>query len=238
MIELASKANDTGNADIGTIILHRLAKVDGLTISVTSAAAPGKAKKEYEKGREDEAKSKWDSAREHFARAVDIYPKYAVAWNELGRMQLQKDDVAEATDSFQKSIAADSKFINPYGGLVTIGLKGQQWKQVAELTDKILAMNPVDFPQYWLDNSLANYFLGGLDAAQKSAERGLATDPHHRVPRLEYTLGMILARKKDYAAALTHVQNYLKLLPDAPDRGPVEKQIAELQRLTTTSQLK
>ena len=38
------------NPDIGTIILHRLGKVDGFTISVVSALAPKDARKAYEKG--------------------------------------------------------------------------------------------------------------------------------------------------------------------------------------------
>ncbi len=237
-IELASKVNETGNADVGTIVLHRLAKVEGLTISATSAAAPGKARKEFQKGQEDEKKAKWDSAQPHFSKAVEIYPKYAVAWNELGRVELQKNDIESASKSFQQSINSDSKFVSPYGGLIQIALKARDWKAVADLTDKLLALNPVSFPQYWFDNSLANYFLESFDAAQKSAERGLSVDPQHQVPRLEYMLGMVLVKKRDYAGALTHVQNYLRLLPGAPDRETVEKQIAELQRLSTTSQLK
>ena len=38
------------NPDVGTIILHRLGNVDGLTISVTSALAPKEARKSLRKG--------------------------------------------------------------------------------------------------------------------------------------------------------------------------------------------
>src|SRR5205814_1216247 len=38
------------NPDVGTIVLHRLANVEGLTISATSALAPKDARKAYEKG--------------------------------------------------------------------------------------------------------------------------------------------------------------------------------------------
>ncbi len=237
-IELASKVNETGNADIGTIILHRLAKVEGLTISATSAAAPGKARKEFQKGQQEEKKGKWDSAQQHFSKAVETYPRYAVAWNELGRVQLEKKDVDGARKSFQQAISADTKFVSPYAGLVQIALQNRQWKDVADLTDKLLALNPVSFPQYWFDSSLANYFLENLDAAQKSAERGLSVDPQHHVPRLEYVLGMVLAKKHDYPGALQHVQNYLRLSPNAADRDTVQKQVAELQRLSATSELK
>jgi tetratricopeptide (TPR) repeat protein len=237
-IELASKVNETGNANVGTLVLHRMGKVEGLTISATSAAAPGKAKKEFQKGREDGAKAKWDSAQQHFAKAVEIYPKYAVAWNELGRVQLRNNDVAAATTSFQHAIEADASYVSPYGGLADIAVKAQQWKQLVDVTDKLLALNPVSFPAYWYDNALGHLFLKNLDDAEKSAMRGLSADPQHQVPRLEYLLGMILAQKRDYPGALTHVQNYLRLSPNAQDRETVEKQVAELQRLTTTSQVK
>ena len=51
------------NPNIGTIVLHRMAKVDGLTISVVSALAPKDARKAYEKGREAEANNKPDDAQ-------------------------------------------------------------------------------------------------------------------------------------------------------------------------------
>jgi len=38
------------NPEIGTIILHRMANVEGFTYSMTSALAPKEAKKSYEKG--------------------------------------------------------------------------------------------------------------------------------------------------------------------------------------------
>src|SRR5438105_3080049 len=40
------------NPDLGTIILHRLGNVEGVTISATSLNAPKDAKKSYEKGRD------------------------------------------------------------------------------------------------------------------------------------------------------------------------------------------
>ena len=38
------------NMDVGTIVLHRLAGVEGTSISVTSMMAPKAAKKAYEQG--------------------------------------------------------------------------------------------------------------------------------------------------------------------------------------------
>src|SRR6185437_15695410 len=51
VIELSSKFMDVGNSDVGNLILHRMRQVQGLTISITTAQAPSKAKRQFEKGR-------------------------------------------------------------------------------------------------------------------------------------------------------------------------------------------
>ncbi len=229
-VELASKMTQFGNADVGTIVLHRLGHVEGFTISATSALAPGKAKKLYEQGREDEKKNKWDGAQEKFSKAVSVYPKYAVAWYELGRVQVQKNDIEAAKNSFRQSIAADRTYISPYEQLAVIAMQGKQWKDLSDNTDELLRLNSVTFPQYWLYNSIANYYLRNFDKAQKSAESGLNIDPKHQVPKLEYILGIVLAQKQDYPNALVHVRNYIRLVPNAPDIQVAQQQANELEK--------
>jgi len=80
------------STDVGRLVLHRLGQVEGLTISATSAMAPKDAQKAFEKGRDKAAKQKWDEARPFFEKAVQIYPKYAVAWFELGSIQMRKGE--------------------------------------------------------------------------------------------------------------------------------------------------
>jgi tetratricopeptide (TPR) repeat protein len=231
-IMLASKMNEVGTAEVGTIVLHRMEKVEGFTISATSVMAPDKAKKEYQKGRDDAAKTKWDAAKSRFSKAVEIYPKYAVAWFELGRVQLQQKDVAGAKSSFQHSIQADSKFVSPYEQLAELAMQEKQWNDLAVNTDELVKLNPVSFPQYWYYNAIANYFLQSFDKAEKSASQALVTDVQHRIPKIEYVLGMILAQKKDYTGALTHLRNYIRLSPSAPDLELAQKQIAALEKLS------
>jgi tetratricopeptide (TPR) repeat protein len=231
VITLASKMNDFGNADVGTIVLHRLQQVEGLTISATSAMAPDKAKKSYQKGRDDEKKQKFDAATEKFQKAVEIYPNYAVAWYELGRIQAQEKDMAAAKASFEASIKADPKYVSPLDDLATIKVQERQWADVVQLTEQLLKLNPLSFPDAWLYNGVANYNLQAFDKAEKSARQGLAADVQHRFPKMEYLLGMILIQKRDYQGAATHIRAYLKLAPNASDAETAQKQVAELDRL-------
>jgi tetratricopeptide (TPR) repeat protein len=158
-----------------------------------------------------------------------------VAWYELGRVQIQRKDLTGAKNSFQQSIAADRTYISPYEQLAQIAMQAKQWKDLSDDTDQMLRLNAVSFPQYWLYNAVASYFLQNYDKAQKSAEAGLNIDPKHRVPKLEYILGMVLVEKHDYPNALQHVRNYIQLAPNAPDAELAHKQVAELERLSGNS---
>lgn len=229
-IELSNRITGGGMSDVGRIVLHRLAKVEGLTLSATSAAAPSAAKKALEKGREDVRKNKLDAARQSFQKAVEIYPQYALAWCELGRLQLQDNQPDAARASFDKAVAADAKYVNPYVGLSQIALKEQKWQEVVNVTGKLLALDPVSFPDAWFYNGVGNYQLHDLDAAEKSARRGVQIDTAHHTPKIQYLLGMVLAQKHQYQEATQYMQQYLQLSTAPADIAEAQKQLAELQR--------
>ena len=237
LIQLSSKISDFGSSDIGRLTLHRLAHVEGFTISVTSAQAPGGARKAFDKGREQEKKSQWDKAHESFAKAVELYPQYAVAWFELGRVQLQQKNMTGARQSFEQARAADPKYVSPYHALAQLGASEKRWADVLEITDKLLRLNPVDFPEAWLWNSVGNYSGQNFEAAENSARQGIKVDESHRAPKLEYVLGMLLLRKQDYAGASQHMQQYLSLATQPADLDEARKQLAEIERHSSSAGL-
>jgi tetratricopeptide (TPR) repeat protein len=235
IVELAEHLSNSnlGVTDVGAIVLHRMSQVQGFTISATSARAPEKAKKEYDKGRELEKKEKWDPALASFQKAVEVYPEYAIAWFEMGRMQVKKENLEAARQSFRQALSADSKFVGPYHELAQLAVRDKQWQEVVDTTDALLKLNPVNFAGDWLLNAAGNFYLRHLDAAERSARRGLELDVQHQIPKLEYLLGVILVEKHDYAEALEHVRNYLRLAPHAADAETAQKQAEELERLSS-----
>ena len=219
------------NPDVGTIILHRLANVEGLTISATSALAPKDAKKAFDKARNAARKQKWDEAEKEYQKAVDIYPKYAAAWYQLGLVQQQKKDEEAARKSYAQALAADPKFVSPYQQLAVMAAQEQKWQEVIDDTDRLLHLNPVDFPQAWLFNSLGNYYLKNMDAAEKSAREGISRDAAHRYASMNHVLGVILAQKQDYAGAVEQLRNYIHYAPNATDIDQVKQQLSEVEKV-------
>lgn len=218
------------NPEVGTIVLHRLGNVEGTTISFTSLQAPKDAKKAYEKGRDALKKNKAEAAQKELEKAVGIYPKYAAAWFEIGKLREGQKDVEGARKAYQEALAADAKFVSPYLHLAVMAAQERKWQEVADTSDRVIKLNPFEFPQAFFFNSVANYNLGKLDVAEKSAREAKKIDAEHRFPKVDHLLGMILAQKRDYSGALVQMRSYLQLAPDAQDADAVKQQITELER--------
>ena len=218
--------------NVGTIVLHRLANVEGTAISVTSLQAPKEARRAYERAVQHLRKEKTAEAEAELRKAVEIYPHYAAAWYELGRIQAQEGDTAQARNSFAASVAADGKYISPYLKLAELDAQGEDWAALADTTSRVLKLDPVDYPMAYFYNATANLKLGRLDDAESSARAGQKLDTAHQVPRLEQILAKVLAAKKDYAGAAAHLSSYLALAPDTADAAELKKQLAELERLS------
>jgi tetratricopeptide (TPR) repeat protein len=216
--------------DVGTIVLHRLANVEGLTTSATSALAPKDARKAFEKGLEAAKKGKPDDAEKNFEKAVEVYPRYAAAWYELGRIYEQRDHLDKAREAYNQSLTADSKYINPYERLYMFALNEQKWEDAANLTDHVIHLNPYDFPLAFYFNAIANAQLNKLDAAERSAREAVKLDTQKQNPRSYYILGFILAQKQDFAGAADCLRTYLKEAPDSKDADAVRKQLGEIDK--------
>jgi tetratricopeptide (TPR) repeat protein len=234
-ISLEGRINGSQNLDVGRIVLHRLANVEGLTISATTAAAPDSARKAFSKGQEQKQKGRWDEAKKSLEKAVRLYPKFAAAWFELGTVQVQQNEPEAARASFEQSIAADEKYIDPYHALMRLSIGDQNWRRVIEVSGKLLALNPVNFPDAWYFNGVGYFYLENFSAAEKSARRGLATDGGHRVPKLEYLLGMALLKSNAYPEAARHMQTYLQMVKNPVEIVEAQKQLAEIRRLSANA---
>jgi len=221
--------------EVGTIFLHRLGNVEGRVISAISLAAPKNARKAFEKGMDQARRRKLDDAMKNFQKAVEVYPKYAAAWFELGRLQAAKGQADAAHQSFNAAVAADPKYLNPYLELSRLALGAKNWPELADVTGRAVKLDPFDYPQQFFFNSVANYNLRNLDAAETSARAAEKLDTEHRYPQVSHLLGVILVQRQDYTAAAGEMRNYLKFAPGAADATTVRGQLDQLEKLSAES---
>lgn len=229
VINLANRrALDDPN--VGTILLHRVGSAEGNTVSAVSLAAPKDARKAYDHGMQALKKQKTEEARKDFTKAVELYPKYAAAWNELGKLQA-KDAPDAARKSFGSAIEADPKFTAPYMQLAVLALHDKNWQEVAELTDRVTKLDPFDYPNAFFYNAVANYNLKHMEAAEQSAVQAQKLDTRNAMPQVNQLLGILMAMRKDFTGAAAQFRNYLKAAPDGPEAATVRSQLVEVEKI-------
>lgn len=214
--------------NLGTITLSPEERGGGTELSTTSKAAPTNAMKAFEKARAEWLAQDPDGAEKNLKKAVQLYPGFAQAWLQLGKIQESSEPQA-ARDSFSKALAADPKFVLPYEQLAALAVQGEKWQETLDNTNHALELDPAGTPQLWYYDALAKFQLGKTDEANVSASKSLAIDPRHSVPNTEQLLAVILARKADYAGALQHLKNCLTYIPAGPQSDLIKQQIAQLE---------
>lgn len=125
--------HSSDSPDIGQIALHRIAGVEGASISLTAMMAPKDAKKAYERGLQSLLKNKLAEAAKDFEKAVGLYPNYADAWVNLGKVRLEQQSIEPARIALKKAMEADPKLVAPYVELGLLAAKDGKWRNPASI---------------------------------------------------------------------------------------------------------
>jgi tetratricopeptide (TPR) repeat protein len=216
------------NPNMGAIILHPLSNAQGMTISATTGLAPKEAQKSYERGRDAVRHNQPDLAQKDFARAVGIFPRFAAAWFELGKVLEQRGHRSEARNAYAKAIAADADFLNPFERLYLLDTRESKWQEAADASSRVLHRDPYEFPSAYYVNALANLQLQNLDAAERmareAAKLGDTVDP-----RANYVLGLVLAQQGHLPEAAESLRAFLSAALGGAEQKDAERILANLE---------
>lgn len=202
------------------------ASPSGTVISVASLNVPKQAQKEFNKGRELGQKKKYDEGLARLQKAVEIYPKYAEAFNEMGLIYRRQSQVGPAQEMFQKAINADPGWVYSYLNLASLQLNQNAFAELLQTTQRVLQLNSSLAPAHYF-SAVAHASLGNLAEAEKAA---LAADrsEHTQVPQVHMLLGRIYEARGASSDAVTQYKLYLKENPDAPNAEKVKQAIENL----------
>ncbi len=206
------------NSDVGILVLRRLEKVQGLTVSYTVLKAPKKARKAYEKADKELRKENGNipKAVKNLEKAVKIYPEYAAAWFLMGNSKLAMGDRPGAREAFQKSIEADPKYLRPYINLGEMALRDENWAEVARLCEGVTTLNPHIMRVHYF-SGVANLNLGELEKARASIQKVLDHGKSRYLVGSHYVMGAILTQMRDFPGAAESFRLFLKASPqDTP----------------------
>ncbi len=226
---------DNWQIDVGTIFLKRMGDARGTTISLTTMAAPKEAQNAYEKAQKAMTKEKTAEAEKELNKAVHLYPSFASAWTLLGEIHRQQNQFDLARTEYAQAQAADPQFVNPSYGLTMIAMQEKKWPDAIRFSEQVIKMNAYAFPVAYFFNAAANYNAQNFTAAEESALKFKSLDTAHSHPDVCLLLSYILSRKRDYSAAAQQIQDYLTLVPEAPNAESLKADAKRLQDLSTSA---
>ena len=189
------------------------------TVSVYEAMVPRGAQQEYERGREQRAHSNCAKALPHLEKAVQEFPEYASAYNELALCYVEAHDFERAETAFKQSIKFGSSVYPPIN-LADLYLKENRADDARGALDSAIRKMPQEGDLYY---ALANvYFVEGrLDEAEKA---GVAADSRvHRIPDLHVLRAKIYAQQGNPAAVREQLETFLKEAPNSPTAPRIRK---------------
>jgi tetratricopeptide (TPR) repeat protein len=179
-------------------------------------------------------------------KAVGIYPRYTIAWFELGNVLEKEKQKEEARTAFAKATAIDSRFLPPYLSLASMAFAEGDWPALLALSNHILDLDPLthvavtgfivdtdplNSADAYFYNAAANFQLNRVEEAEKSALKAEQIALPAHFPQVHLLLAQIFARKNDYAIAIRELRTYLELAPNASNADHVRAYLANLEKL-------
>jgi len=223
------------------------------------ATADAAASEEYLRGRDCLAtfiyhtisRETLEAGIEHFRRAIEIDPKFALAYSALGSCYInrvlkalgQAGDHEKAKNAFRKALALDPRLLEARMQMVFIYLTGGQ-KQRARAEVELLRDEYPNDPGVQFVRGVVARLDGAYDRALRSFARMARLNPSDRVVA-SYNRARIFMYQKLYEEALRELDEGAALEPEHPMimvfrarvlyyRGEVDAALRILQKVLQT----
>jgi Tfp pilus assembly protein PilF len=203
------------------------ASSDDLKVSAQDLAVPRRARAEFEKGMEANAKADYKAAQNALERAVALYPPYVKAHNNLGVLYQKAGLNDKARAEYSKAVAFDPKFVPGYVNLAKVSIVGGDLAETEAELKKALDVEPGAVHALLLMCS-TEFARNELAEALATAHRihELTQDPQYAEAHL-ISARILISQGKPEAAAAEY-RTFMKERPDDPRSESLKSLIARL----------
>ncbi len=204
--------------------------VKSIASRVISAAelrqqVPPNAKKAYEHGLQAVKKGKFSEAATYFEQALQFYPDYIAARNDLGAQYLKLKRIDEAEKHFQIVLTNDPKNFNAKYNMGLVQFERHDYVGALALLNEAISFDSSRaVPHLWI--GIVKLEMGNLPDAETSLVRSLLMGGDECVAA-HYHLARIYVSRGDMGDARRSIQAYLEQAP----RGEYSKEAKELAQL-------
>jgi VWFA-related protein len=186
----------------------------GGSVSKFDLKAPGKARREYEKGYQFLMKKDFPAAVEHLTTATSIYPSFVAAYNALGSAYLPLRQHDQARTAFSQAVTLDNHLPTSYFNLGCAELALKNYSPAEQSMQRASVIAPLDlnlltalaYSQYMNQN-----FPAVIKTAQQVHDR-----KHDGAAMVHFFAAAAWEAQQNYPEAQRELNTLLKEDPKSP----------------------
>jgi tetratricopeptide (TPR) repeat protein len=230
-IELIGGTQVRGNTKLVLFPEHPVSAEghQGEIVSRNELKAPKNAVKQVEIAERRLEEDDLATAAGAIEKALTVYPNYARAHFQRGRILEKQGRVRGAIESYQKTIEVDSNFFPAYAALAEVFRLEAQYATLGKLTANWKKAQPLEATPYYY-SALAYFESGEFRLAVEDALMA-ARFPHQNLPHLSLLLANCYIKLHDPQAAAAQMQEFLASRPDDPMVPQVQRSLEAIRQV-------
>lgn len=204
----------------------KLAK-PSVSVAELSQNVPSRAKKEFEKASAAARRGLTEGAIAHLKKAIEIYPQFVMAYNDLGVQLLSLGRLDEAREALERAVSLDRTGFNPALNLGIVLVHLHRFAEANEMLMRALKEQP-NSAAARLYSGLAFKGLNQNESAEREFKAAYERGGAEYGVALFY-LGQLCLSQGNRNLALQYFERYLTEVPNAANADQVRQTIARLR---------
>ena len=206
---------------------------DSAMVATTNLAVPRGAKKKFESAGQSIAKNDLPKALEQLRKAIDIYPTYADAYNDLGVVYRRLGDMAKSREALQEALRLNDRLAPAYANLARLEIADRNYPAAENLLEQATATGLDDTPTLML--------LASVQLLTQHYDQ-VVTNCHrvHATPQVPHAVAHYMAatayeHENRPAEALAELRTFLSEEQTGTRADAARKEISALQNAVQAS---
>lgn len=208
-----------GDRMVNVTLHHKNAKPDPsaphATASTLELHIPRKARGQLEKGDSALRRGKLNVAEAHYLKAVQIYPQFALAENNLGTVLMSEGRKPEGKTAFERALIIDPRYAPAQVNLAKIAFDEKRFHDAAELAKQALKTEPLNTSALFVATQ-ASFFSGDYGDVVGYA-RTLHLLPHTQFALIHFLAARALEAQHRSQEAASEYETFLAEDPRDPN---------------------
>jgi tetratricopeptide (TPR) repeat protein len=196
--------------------------------TVFAQVIPPEAEKFYQTAFGSIGKGDKESAIKDLKKAIQIFPSYFLALQQIGLLYVEIKKDQEALEPLTKALQVNAKAANAHLGLGMAYVNLDRLEQAVPELNAAIALDSRLFRAH-LFLGMAFIEMGKLDEAEKSLKQAYSIGGPKQASAAHLYLTSIYNTRKEYQKAIEELEAYLKENPKAPNVPRIQEAISKLK---------